>query len=53
MTNIFSAIRDDIKEYEELCNKYDEPVQYNYDSPDCYGEHAKELKNRSRHDEGE
>lgn len=43
-----SAIRDDIETYEHLCKKYGETVQYSHGSPDCYGKHADELKERSR-----
>lgn len=49
MTDIISAIGADIREYEELCAAYCEPIQMLEDGyPDCYGEHAKELKDRRR-----
>jgi hypothetical protein len=41
-----SAIHDDIKEYEALCKKYGESVQYKAGSPDCYGAHAADLEKR-------
>ncbi len=48
MGSIISAISDDIDEYEALCRKYGEKIQYSYGSADCYGEHADSLKYRSR-----
>lgn len=51
MGSIMSAIRDDIEEYEALCERYGERPQYSYGSADCYGEHAKELKKRAEADE--
>lgn len=53
MGNLLSAINDDINEYEQLCRKYGEEVQTEYDvygirTPACYGTHASELKQRFR-----
>jgi hypothetical protein len=53
MGSIMSAIRDDIDEYEALCEKYGEEVQrkptvQGIMLPDAYGEHADALKFRSR-----
>lgn len=53
MGSIMSAIRDDIEEYEALCAKYGEKVHHKPTAqgvplPDCYGEHAAQLKFRSR-----
>ena len=50
MSNIFSAIIDDINAYESLCRLYDEEVVYidSGHTPDCYGEHAKMLKKRHK-----
>lgn len=53
MSNIIPAIYDDMKEYEQLCEDYDEEVQSTLDVygnwiPACYGEHADQLKKRSR-----
>lgn len=52
MGSIMSAIRDDIAEYEALCDKYVEAVQRRPDAygnmlPDCYGDHAAGLKFRA------
>ena len=51
MSDIISAICDDIKNYHRLCNKYGEKVRYGSDSyggevEDCYGEHAHRLEER-------
>lgn len=53
MGSIMSAIRDDIEEYEALCEKYGEKVQRKPTAqgvplPDCYGAHAGQLKFRAR-----
>lgn len=53
MSDIISAIHDDMDEYEYLCEKYNEQPQYKQDNwgnnlLDCYGEHAKDLLNRKR-----
>lgn len=49
MTDIASAVNDDIKEYMALCKKYNESVLYSEDGwPDCYGEHARKLQDRRR-----
>lgn len=44
MSDILSAIAEDIKKYEELCERYGEEVRMKDGSPDCYGEHANELR---------
>lgn len=51
MTDIISAIADDIEEYIDLCKKFGEKVQYKRDAydnliEDCYGEHAEKLRQR-------
>lgn len=51
MSDILSAIYDDIQEYEFLCRKYNEEIRYSENqfgirSPDCYGLHATELEKR-------
>ncbi len=49
MSDILSAISDDIEEYEDLCQQFGEQVQRSDDgSPDCYGSHAKILKKRAK-----
>ena len=49
MGSIMSAIRDDIEEYEALCSKYGEGIQYSPSgSAACYSDHAARLKFRSR-----
>lgn len=53
MGSIMSAIRDDIDEYEALCEKYGEKVQrkptvQGVMLPDAYSEHADALKFRAR-----
>lgn len=53
MSDLLSAIRDDINEYKRLCDLYGEQVQYSRDNygieiADCYGEHAKSLKKRKK-----
>lgn len=48
MGSIMSAISDDIDEYEALCEKYNEKIRYSVGGPDCYGEHARLLKERQR-----
>lgn len=47
MGDTLSEIRDDIDEYRELCRRFAEPVQFKHHSPDCYGDHAKLLKQRA------
>lgn len=44
MGSIMSAISDDIEEYEALCKRYGEEVQYKHSGPDCYGKHKDELE---------
>lgn len=46
MSDIISAIHSDMKDYEYLCEKYGEKVKYSNWEPDCYGPHAKKLKER-------
>lgn len=46
MGSLLGRIRDDIEEYEELCERYGEKPEYSYGSADCYGEHCKKLKER-------
>lgn len=53
MSDLMSAIRDDIREYKRLCRLYGEEVQYTRDTygiliEDCYGKHAIELQYRKR-----
>lgn len=53
MGNILGAIDDDIKEYVRLCHRYQEKVEneldhYGNETPACYGEHARKLKDRFR-----
>lgn len=55
MGDILKAIHDDMEEYEDLCQKYGEEVQSTPTSqgvylPDCYGNHARQLKERARKD---
>lgn len=50
MSDIISAIYDDINEYLHLCKKYDEKPVYGTYEADCYGKHAEELKKRARKD---
>ena len=49
MGSVMSAIRDDEAEYEALCKRYGEPVQWTHGGADCYGAHADSL--RARRDE--
>lgn len=51
MSDIISAIHDDIEEYVRLCKLHNEEVQYVRDAyghmvEDCYGEHAEKLLER-------
>lgn len=51
MSNILSAIHDDMEEYVDLCAKYGEEVEYSKDAygnllVDCYGNHARKLYQR-------
>lgn len=53
MSDLMSAIRDDIKEYRCLCKLFDEEIKYTKDHygiliEDCYGKHAEKLRNRKR-----
>lgn len=51
MGSVISAINDDMDEYEHLCEKYGEKVQYWTGGPHCYGEHALGLKKRLREEQ--
>lgn len=51
MGSVMSAIRDDEAEYEALCARYGEPVQWRNGGADCYGKHADNL--RARRDEAD
>jgi len=52
MTDIISAIADDMDEYVSLCEKYGHKVRRDENgNPDCYGVHAKKLERREK--EGE
>ena len=51
MSDMMSAIQDDIDHYILLCSKYNEDVVYTRNfygvsTVDAYGEHAKELLDR-------
>ncbi len=53
MSDILSAIHDDMNEYEYLCRQYGEEIQKTPDRwgnmlVDCYGQHASDLKARAR-----
>jgi adenylate cyclase class IV len=49
MTDIISAICDDIDNYVSLCAKYGHKVRSSENgSPDCYGAHAKKLERREK-----
>jgi hypothetical protein len=53
MSNIISAIQDDMDEYEDLCREYGEtpirtPDRWGNMLVDCYGKHAQDLKRRAR-----
>jgi len=53
MSDLMSAIHDDIQEYRRLCELYDEDVQYQedyYNIPveNCYGKHATKLKEKHK-----
>lgn len=50
MGSIVSAVADDEDEYEALCKKYGEQVRYSLGHPNCYGEHARQLKERQRNE---
>lgn len=54
MSDIISAIHDDMNEYEDLCRRFGEEVVRKWVGyqhlPDCYSEHAKILVKRA-HDE--
>lgn len=42
--SILSKIKDDMEEYEALCEYYNEEVQSDHSGPKCYGEHSNKLK---------
>ena len=51
MSDLMSAIRQDMQKYEDLCKLFGEEVQYTKDRYgvtriDCYGKHAKSLKEK-------
>lgn len=53
MGSVISAIHDDMEEYEDLCRKYGEtphrsPDAYGNLLVDCYGQHARLLKQRQQ-----
>lgn len=48
MSNILSAIYDDIEEYVFLCRKYGEKPVCDLPGPNPYCQHARELKERNR-----
>lgn len=50
MSDICSAIHDDIQDYIRLCSKYGETVKYTDScrTEDCYGNHADKLRKRER-----
>ena len=53
MSDIISAIKDDMNEYEDLCRQYGEtpirtPDRWGKMLLDCYGNHAQDLKKRAR-----
>jgi hypothetical protein len=49
VSDILSAIQDDIDQYKELCALYKEEVRYtDGNSPDCYGKHSDKLLARQR-----
>lgn len=49
MSNILSAIRDDIDTYVALCEKLGEKVQYDHHGVDVYGEHAQKVREITRY----
>jgi hypothetical protein len=55
MSSLIDTISRDIAEYERLCYKYNEVVEYSAAAtyghrpvPNCYGKHAKKLKQREK-----
>lgn len=48
MSDSITRVFEDIEEYEYLCKKYKEKVQYKNGFPDYSGEHAKELIKREK-----
>ena len=48
MSNIISAIYDDIDEYDDLCKKYNEQPVVDKTGINPYCEHAYKLKERQR-----
>jgi adenylate cyclase class IV len=52
MTDIISAINDDMDEYVSLCEKYGHKVRRDENgNPDCYGVHAGKLERREKEEE--
>ena len=47
MGDLMKAISEDIDAYVALCEKYGERVREKDSSPDCYGKHAKKLRDRN------
>lgn len=50
VSDLLSAIADDIKEYEELCEKYKEKPEMQGGSPNPYGNHCRRLQERLEKD---
>ena len=48
MSNMISAIHDDIDEYQDLCKKYGEKPVVDKHGPNPYCAHARQLKERQR-----
>lgn len=54
MSDICSAIDNDIEGYRRLCSKYGEEVHYSSNSTeDCYGKHAEKLRRREMKEEAD
>jgi adenylate cyclase class IV len=51
MSDIISAICHDMDAYEALCARFEERIIYSNGSADCYGVHAKKLKERARRED--
>lgn len=52
MSDLISAVCDDMDEYVSLCEKYGHKVRYDSnDNPDCYGVHAGKLERREQDEE--
>jgi hypothetical protein len=50
MSDLLSAIYDDIEDYKRLCKKYKEEPQFHDGTIECYGAHAKALEDREYND---